>query len=54
VNHDHITGAGIPQQRPQARPVGRGPGALVHIDPLGRDAELAYRVELPVKILLGR
>jgi hypothetical protein len=54
VNHDHITALGISQQRTQPGPVRGGTELLVHIDPLGRNADLAQRVDLPVKIPLAR
>jgi hypothetical protein len=51
VHHDHVLGAGVTEQRPQARPVGGRAGLLVHEDPLGRDPELGERVRLPVEVL---
>jgi len=54
VHHDHVTGAGEPQHRPQPRPVHRRTGLLVQVDPLRRDPGLLQRVDLPVQVLLRR
>jgi hypothetical protein len=51
VHHDHIPAAGIVEQCAQSEAVGGRPGVLVDVDPRGRDALLARRVQVTLKVL---